>query len=86
MNIPAGDWAVFSEGSQPPAFIKAVESPDANTTAPAAALTLTLGDFYFGGLDAVASGSRSGKSQTRGSSRTWWTSPKYLTERLSINS
>jgi hypothetical protein len=58
VNIPAGDWAVFSEGSQPPAFIKAVESPDANTTAPAAALTLTLGDFYFGGMDAVASGSQ----------------------------
>jgi hypothetical protein len=58
LHVPAGDWVVFPEGNQQPAPIKAVESPDSNTTAPAVALTLTLGDFYFGGLDSVATGSQ----------------------------
>jgi len=58
VNVPAGDWVVFPEGSQQPAPIRAVESPDSNTTAPATALTLTLGDFYFGGLDSVSTGSQ----------------------------
>jgi hypothetical protein len=58
LHVPAGDWVVFPEGSQPPAPITAVESPDSNATAPDAGLTLTLGDFYFRGLDSVATGSQ----------------------------
>ena len=56
VNIPAGDWVVFPAGPQPPAPITAVEGSDSNTTPPDASLTLTLGDFYFAGLDSVAAG------------------------------
>jgi hypothetical protein len=58
VNIPAGDWAVFGEGDQPPTFFSAVEDADSNTTAPDADFTLELGDFYFAGpSEGVPSGS-----------------------------
>ena len=56
VTVPAGDWVIFCEGNQPPTFITAVEGPDSNTTNPTAAVTVALGDFYFGGLDTVAAG------------------------------
>lgn len=57
INIPAGDWAVFGEGDQPPTFITATDGADSNTTVPAADATLEMGDFFFSGLsEGVSSG------------------------------
>ena len=56
VTVPAGDWAIFTEGNLPPTFITAVEGSDSNTTNPTAAVTVALGDFYFGGLDKVTAG------------------------------
>jgi hypothetical protein len=54
--VTAGDWVVFPEGSQAPAFVTAADSPDSNTTDPTAQLEVTVGDFYFKGLDNVPAG------------------------------
>lgn len=56
LNIPAGDWAVFPEGNQPPVFITSAESADSNTTAPAPNLKIQLVDFAFGGFTNVKAG------------------------------
>ena len=50
INVPAGDWAVFAEGSQPPAMISAKQTSESSTTPPTAAAKIELGDFYFNGL------------------------------------
>lgn len=51
LKLSAGDWALFAEGSQPPAFVTAVEGADSVTTEPAYTASIDLGDFYIGGLD-----------------------------------
>jgi len=56
VNIPAGDWAVFPEGNQPPVFITSAESGDSNTTAPNPDLKIQLVDFAFGGFSNVKAG------------------------------
>jgi hypothetical protein len=57
LKIPAGDWAVFPEGNQPPAMISAVEGADSNTTDPTADVTVEAGDFFFSGFsDGVQAG------------------------------
>jgi hypothetical protein len=56
LNIPAGDWAVFPEGNQPPTFITSAESADSNTTAPNPDLKVQLVDFAFGGFSNVKAG------------------------------
>ena len=56
LMVTAGDWAVFPEGNQPPAFVTASDSPDSNTTDPTAPVEVTVGDFYFKGLDHVPAG------------------------------
>lgn len=56
LNIPAGDWAVFPEGNQPPTFISSAESADSNTTAPNPDLKVQLVDFAFGGFSNVKAG------------------------------
>jgi hypothetical protein len=56
LNIPAGDWAVFPEGNQPPTFITSAESAESNTTAPEADLKVQLVDFAFGGFSKVNAG------------------------------
>jgi hypothetical protein len=50
VNVPAGDWAVFAEGSQPPAMISAKQTSESSTTPPTADAKIELGDFYFNGL------------------------------------
>jgi hypothetical protein len=56
VTVPAGDWVIFTQGDLPPTFFTAVESADSNTTNPTAAVTVAMGDFYFGGFDNVAAG------------------------------
>jgi hypothetical protein len=56
LNIPAGDWAVFPEGNQPPVLITSAESADSNTTAPNPDLKIQLVDFAFGGFSNVKAG------------------------------
>jgi hypothetical protein len=50
INVPAGDWAVFAEGSQPPVFISAKQTADSSTRPPTADTKIELGDFYFNGF------------------------------------
>ncbi len=55
ISVPAGDWVVFTEGDQQPAFFSSADNSDSHKSAPAADTSIDLGDFYFGGLhDAMA--------------------------------
>ena len=56
ISVPAGDWVVFTEGDQEPAFFSTADGPDSRTDPPTADASIDLGDFYFGGLHEVSSG------------------------------
>jgi len=56
ISVPAGDWVVFTEGDQDPAFFSTVDGPDSRTDPPMADSSVDLGDFYFGGLQDVSGG------------------------------
>jgi len=51
IQLAAGDWVVFTEGNQPPAFFKAIGGTPTSQTPPVAAVTITEVDFAFGGYD-----------------------------------
>lgn len=50
LQIPAGDWAVFPEGDQPPVMITAAQTADSNDNAPTETQSVEMGDFYFSGF------------------------------------
>ncbi|HEU5433983.1 MAG TPA: hypothetical protein VFU81_20100 [Thermomicrobiales bacterium] len=51
VNIPAGDWAVFGEGNQPPSMLTATGGTPTAQTEPTASVTVTEMEFSFLGLD-----------------------------------
>jgi hypothetical protein len=59
LMLSAGDWAVFGDGPQGPAFFSAAQSADSKTDPPTANVTVEMGEFFFKGLDqGVSSGSQ----------------------------
>jgi hypothetical protein len=56
VSVPAGDWVVFCEGDQDPAFFSATEDATSRTDPPAEDIAVDLGDFYFGGLHDLSTG------------------------------
>lgn len=65
LNIPAGDWVVFGEGSQPPTSFKSVEG-GGNVTEPKADVDVLLADFSFNGLDKLTAGDSLWKVSNKG--------------------
>lgn len=51
IQLTAGDWAVFPEGNQPPAFFSATAGSPAAATEPNAAVTVSEQEFAYTGLD-----------------------------------
>jgi len=58
LNVPAGEWALFGPGNQPPAMVTASESADSVTEAPQTTATIEMSDFLFSGFDSLQTGSR----------------------------
>jgi len=51
IQLAAGDWVVWGEGDQDPAFFSATEGSPTSQTAPTADVTITEIDFGFTGFD-----------------------------------
>jgi hypothetical protein len=51
VQVPAGTWAVITEGDQAPVVITATEGTPAAAPAPTVSATVTETEFAFGGLD-----------------------------------
>lgn len=51
VDIPAGDWAVFGEGSQPPSMLTATGGTPTAQTEPASTVTVTEMEMSFLGLE-----------------------------------
>ncbi|HET7092488.1 MAG TPA: hypothetical protein VFI22_03395 [Thermomicrobiales bacterium] len=51
VNVPAGDWAVFGEGSQPPTMLTATGGTPTAQSEPASTVTVTEMEMSFLGLD-----------------------------------
>jgi len=51
IQLAAGDWVVWGEGDQSPAFFSATEGSPTSQTAPTADVTITEIDFGFTGFD-----------------------------------
>jgi hypothetical protein len=57
INVPAGDWATFGDGSQPPTFLTASETDESVSDAPDSDEQVEMADFEFNGLDGDVTGS-----------------------------
>ncbi len=66
LDIPAGDWLVFNDGSLPSVPFKAAASSESKTDEPAAAAEVTLSDFSFSGLDSIKTGPQLWKVTNKG--------------------
>jgi hypothetical protein len=53
IEVAAGDWVVFSEGNQPPAFFSATPGSPTTQATPEPTVTITEVDFAFGGFATI---------------------------------